>query len=590
MAAPVVRWSGFVAVGAMLLLTLSGSIAEVGLLGNPAAVVALILAEVFALLIAFRVHPMAYVALAALVGVSIGAAFDRISAGFIGFAAACVVLAFANYLVKLVIDHSYERKLLVRRYSFTAAKAVMRRAAPIWLWAAAFAALGFYAHWEAERALKQALYQSRLVTPSPCDARPPHGRDIHADVRLMLQFNENDALHGFANAVANADRGGAALLRFIPDLARTGIERVRPSRINVRAACSGVTRWFAGLCGWFVRAIDDSIQAGFDRASAAAHDALKRRSDGLIAQSRTGKADALEAGTQAIKGAYETQRTYLRYTFVALELAEVVSYIILLAGLVAALQMVMGRVLFDANENAKFRLGPADDAAALNWSKHDVISLEGLALTNSTRPLWYLQHSVSRSGTGTHEDLCVPQFPTAFLQRLFSGRLLMTRVRLDAAGAGFPPKVSLPGDLKLVQVRIEQGQQVCFRMRDLAGFSAGIVLRSVYSTHVGAHLLGLAAFHTYAEGDGYLLLISEGQQLEPSKRGLPTPAATILAWDRRHEFALEQRVSSRGVWLNEPSLVLASADGAAILDESEPVTFGLARRIWRLFRYLLLPF
>src|SRR5688572_7900723 len=140
----VARWSGFVLVGAMLLLTLHAALAGHGVLADPVVVVTLLLAEVFALLVAFRLHPMAYVTLAILGGSLIGHAFDRGYIGFLGFAATCAVFAFANYLVKLVIDHAYERNLLARLYSFAAAKAAVRRALPIWLWAAGFAALGIY--------------------------------------------------------------------------------------------------------------------------------------------------------------------------------------------------------------------------------------------------------------------------------------------------------------------------------------------------------------------------------------------------------------------------------------------------------------
>src|SRR5688572_29587212 len=121
----VARWCGFALVGAILLLTLHASITGGGLLGEPAVVVTLILAEVFALLIAFRLHPIADVTLAVFASVVIGQGFDRFHARFPGFLVACLVFAFANYLVKLVIDHSYERKLAARLYSLTAAKRVV---------------------------------------------------------------------------------------------------------------------------------------------------------------------------------------------------------------------------------------------------------------------------------------------------------------------------------------------------------------------------------------------------------------------------------------------------------------------------------
>lgn len=547
-----------------------------------------------AMVTAYRVGVLAYLLFALAYGLFVEHNFENWVWAFTSSVTAGLLFSLANYLVQLVFDHDRERRLVGRTYTKKARRAIATPVLRIWLFAFAFAALGLALQWAVQTRVKETIYQTGLIARVPSDLGDDASRDMHADVQYTLEQRKAESRNSFLQEIRNAELRGTPMLAALPGAAGASIEKIRPGRSNAHAMCTGAkSKWgsIRGVCRRVVNAGNDEVQESFTRMRDKVTAATDGKARELEAAGKRSRADVEAAGLLAIDEVYDAEKATARAFFGALYIAALISYLVLVLSLVGALQMIFGRVLFDRTTGLPFGLAGHGRARPIDWSMHDAVDLSSPANDLPLLQTWYVRQSICRIGEGTREDVCLPQPFAALLQRLFSGRLVFTRISTAGASSSkTSPVISLPGDLKLIRIKLQRGQEVAFRMSDLAAFSQGVTIRSIYSTHVAGHLLRLGSFQSYVEGEGYLILASEGVQVQDGTEGLSVPAANLLAWDRAHEFRLEQVVSARGIWLNEPSLVLASPDKCAILDEGRKSTFGVLQRAWMLLRYLVLPF
>ncbi|TBD47124.1 hypothetical protein [Rhizobium ruizarguesonis] len=354
------------------------------------------------------------------------------------------------------------------------------------------------------------------------------------------------------------------------------------------------------LCSDILRAVDNTIQSSFTDARTRIVQRIKDEADALLAQVGHTTSAVNDIGRKFIHDTFDTARTTATVVFLLLLISSIVSNVLLVCGLIGGLNLVFGRLLFDRKLSPRvtptkplgFRLDQtAGSPAKLEYVAKNQIALTDVGYDHRKMPDWFVDLRTTRSGEGTHMRLCVPQPISLALRRIFSGRYLMTRISLSSETTeSSKPTISVLGDAKIVCIKVAEGQRVIFRVADLRAFSMALKLRSVYTAHVGTHILGLGAFYAVAEGKGHLILASDGEQVKLAPNGGSFLSESMLCWDSRSEFTLAQVPSFLGIWLNEPSLVSNSVSGSGLLDEGRPNGSGMMVRLWRLFRFLFMPF
>ena len=599
-------------------LIVFGGAGEVAWHDAPAMLGVVLSINLLLMLYAFRTHPSCYVGLAAAVGAMIGIASTNFWVGLVAFTAFIITLAILNYMAQLVLDHRAEMRQVPGRFLSRGTLVMAPRILLIWLPALALAGAGFCVNQWAQLQLKQAAYNTELVLRDGSNPLPVSERELESDVGFTLDQMQGKYTADFDARMDAAKQDSERKLIDTPQAASNFMEGLRPGEINSHNACKNAqtrvlrkTISFRGMCRDVVDGVNGLIQSSFNNA----RDKTQASINDKVAQGQSKHedffADVHEEGRDQIKASFDGFRTTARFAFVFAAWLVYVSYLLLVVSLVAALQMITGRILFHHGyaiaqaaapagnkkatlENLTFQLEQDGNAQPLVHEQDHELILTGDMEGPENKQYWYVHLPVSRRGKGTYMNVRVPQPLSCLFQRIFSGRYFLTRVdvgdpAVKQAKGKNAPRLSVAGDTKLVRIQLQPHQRICFRMSDLVAFTHGVKFKSVYSTYVGLHLLGLGSFYTTVQGEGFLVLKTEGEQVSESVQNQSTPPANLLAWDHAQSFSLAQRISVTGIWFNEPSLILSAPGGGAILDESGSDRFPIAVRIWRLFRYLFMP-
>ncbi|TXL70882.1 hypothetical protein FHP25_32715 [Vineibacter terrae] len=566
----------------------------------------------------FRIGLAAYALFALCVGLMLAINFDSAAIGIGAFATFGALMAVINYIVQLVLDHRHDFCRALRDWRQnrtlpgTGQPSLWRL---VWIWGFAFllTLTGALFNYRIQSELTEAAYKIEYkdgVTVIRKDYRiAVQDRDLEHDMRFSIQAYRADNREAFEIDLERVRWATKANIETFPQTLTDSFAKLRPPVLDSGRPCNGFKFKLGSVrtpCRNLVNSGNGAVQGEFNKRQEVfnkfvAKTAVKTESE---RQQRLEEARAL--GLKLIDEFFDDLQRTADAAFLATHILSGLSYLMLAGALVAAAQMVLGRAIYREQEpqiapsrEQTFRLpggGPSQNLSLV----HSPV----MYLTDQSDPEypeakvadkdiqdWYVSLRIARRGEGTQMCLSMPDPHRCFLQRLLTARLIVTRIAMQSAlHTNDPPQISVPGDHNLVRIRIKKGQQVCFRMRDLAAFTTGVTFRSIYTTYIGAHFLGLGTFYGVAEGEGgHLVLQSDGEQVQLSAKGDSTPAVNLLAWDRAHEFSLAQKLSVSGVWFNDPSLKLRSASGCAVLDESCAPRFPLASRIWRLFRYLVLP-
>jgi len=139
-------------------------------------------------------------------------------------------------------------------------------------------------------------------------------------------------------------------------------------------------------------------------------------------------------------------------------------------------------------------------------------------------------------------------------------------------------------------------------MRDLAAFTANVRLKSVFTTHVGASVLGIGRFYSVAcvapkwwsrgfdpASSGTIVLKATGAVLTGLSAGSQAPPHTLLAWDQSTEFSIAQELSLVGVWFAPPD-VKAHSECSSLKHGVPDSPLAPLLNCGKLLRYLFLPF
>ncbi|WP_155914741.1 hypothetical protein [Asticcacaulis sp. AC460] len=578
---------------------------------------ATLLFALFLMLIFLRVGALPYAILAVGSGTLVGLSMESILVG-VGAAAGFGGLIFiANYLVQLVLDHQHEWRRLKSLFANLPRKKIAALAFILWLPSAALVLAGLVINWQIQTRLVEALYAGKLIDLAPADYTDPSGRTgIEKDTYFTIDSREKRTQERFNADLTAAQANGDHKLSQFPGIFSSVLEVARPPQIDRYKACKGanvpirilgkkLNIGFKTICRSMIGSIEAMIMASYERNRRAA----ELFASDEIKKIRQAGADGVSAistiGSNAIHKTYENYRNLAGVVFTLLLVLSLISYVLLATALIGSFNIVLGRLLFDANLKvrddtnsllATFRLDPQPgDAIPLKYSLSDEINLKKISQDHEGVNSWFVSLDAMRVGAGAHMCLSLPCPIFSIPQRLVSRRYFMSRIDVASkavrqAPDAHAPVISMKGDLKLVCIEIVEGQEVVFHVGQLLAFTNGVRLQSIYTAHLSTHLVGLGSFYSIARGSGFLVLVPEGADVMKVSKGLAAPPATLLAWDRRTEFRLAQETSVMGIWLNEPSVVSESVRGAVILDQGAGGKTGLLGRLWHLFRYLFMPF
>jgi hypothetical protein len=624
--------SVMIAVGLSLTGLIATALAKYGVFGTaietiPAVVGAAFIVTQFAMLCAFRLRPTYYIGFALLVAwvvlhVSKSGGYAAWAFVLTGAALAC-----CNYIVQFVLDHFDEFQGILKGLDKATFNTAVKRVAYLWIPVLLLAWGGMNLNAGIQDAIKRGVYKEpEVLRLTSEEAKNYRNRSLRSDVLTVIAASKVETHDSTHREMQELLEDSSVALSELPEKTGDVIEKARPrhfSQVPCNSANFRFEIWgpdirlpLGPLCRRIIESIDAGAQRSFNKARTQATEAVRVQVAKASNKSEVAAQELLTISDEAVKRTYAGVEATVRSLFGLLIILEVVSVVVLLGSLVGALAMVLGRVLFDARAQATkklntFSLGHGA-AHELEFTTRDEVRLNDASLPGSDQG-WWIYTLASRHGEGTHLIPRVPQPLRSIVQRFFSNRLLMTSVDTqidDVRGADLAhsPTISSPGDLQFVCVSVAPGQAITFKMGDLFGFTANVRLRSVYTTHVGANLLGLGTFYSVAYvGDedtalgrddggqqrprptGTIILCSEGNRIEAASAKQQVSARGLLAWDRRTRFTVKQELGMIGVWLVPPHVQIQN-QGSAIYDEANESRAPILQNLWRMLRYLCLPF
>lgn len=586
----------------------------------------LLLGTIVVTVAVYRAHPLAYAPLPILVGMELHTLTGSAPIAMAAMFALLASLLLANYAVMLVQDHRRDARSILRWTTDPRAKLLIR---PVIVGAlkplilvVVLVAMGWLVHDHVTRELKIALYRAEFLSLSPNNASLPADREVREDVLFTVELDRKQIQDAYGSAVSQAAEDGKLAADKVPALMKSTFDENKPrplpdgqcERFHVKVRFTGgigFRNQCRGLVGEFNRYIQETYQRSTERIARSINTTAGAASGELDVTS----AEAIRRGDATIDAVAGDVRLAVMRVFWMLDALYVIGYIMLITAIVGTLSIAVARRVFSSTTGLSFNLPRAIGARPLLVTVHssrqtssadegtpkvDSLPLE-LAdyLTDGEESqFWYLcavGRALHLEGLG-FESVEIPQPFNCLFQRAITRRLSMVRVNMrKALKAIAEDKITAranvgPGQ-EIAVIQLQPGQEVVFRMKTLLGFSDGVKLNSVYSTHVGHYLLGLGSFYTYASGDGFLALKveREGARLN-SKREDAIFSNGWLAFDRRAKFGVEHGEGPLQYWKANTQLAIRSKPGTVLIASGLTHVPGFVTRARQLLRYLLLPF
>ena len=588
---------------------------------RPATILAgLILLTTIAALSAFRFSPVAYLGLAAAMGLEAMIASGSLVVGIAVAGIYSLLLVFLNYLVKLFIDHHRDVRLLMRaqrgKIRFTDIFGIFKYAFGPIAFIAALVGIGVISHDYLQGSLKGYVYENNVL-PRSQEGLQDKDRDLRIDSYAAIDQRSSAILYDFKQTVSSKATAGKIAVDDVSSMLRDIVSKhglapanssscdslyIQPPRIFGIRIGGGIGA-FADMCRSAAASFYSSLQATFK----AATDKLLENTDGVLANAKTSiqlsEERAIEYGERSIAEAQLAARTTVDGIFSIVDALYVIGWVVLTSAIVGATALVLARRLFSPEGQVPFSLGLEGGSTKLELAQLErsqsgasMVRIGLLHAPAGTR-YWYVttHDRLVREGDGW-EGPAIPQPFSCFLQRI-PRRWALQRINIDVAakaergGYGARFGTGEKSRYGLACIRVQPGQQLVFKVKHLIAFSDGVSLRSSYSTHVGLHLLGLGAFQTYVEGDGWLVLgLNEGT-FRPSVRGkdrIYPPG--VVCWDRRARFLVSHTSEAERHWFSESQVVPQSKDGSVLIGEYGCPSTGIIAYLRRLAGYLVLPY
>lgn len=495
-----------------------------------------------------------------------------------------------NYGTKLVTDHRFEINQFFKILSFRQRAFAVAYAAPCWVVVIVLIFLGSTIHTKFADNIEETY---RVIFNIGSNSEEL--RLAQEDTAVTIDRSERFFVNKITEDITKIHSDTESFAAIAPRIYSTQFETLRPAPLR-DAFCNAwgfsilrVNINIGFLCRSLIAVTNDHIQASFNSSKEKTTSMLQTRVDKLKVYGQATESRVIAEVLEVTRGTYTYLRQLANGIFLVGTIFEWLGFIIVCYSVIASFLLSTARVLFDEKKgNLSFRLTSVliSPNEPLEYSAHDELDLFK-ASPEKPELIWYVSWSVKRSGKGTYASISFPQFWRCSISRIWRRKFSFCKLRLPRLSPSIAAKVSVPGDHKIVLVKLA-GRELIFPMNSLVAFTDSVVLRSAYSAHVGNHFLGLGMFYTFASGDGYIALLAQGEGVELAEPESLNSPRSFLVWDRRQEFMLQQNPNAFLWWINLPSIIV-KGNSTAILDERPEKIPTLLNGIFKIARFLFLP-
>lgn len=588
---------------------------------RPAVVLAgMILATSVALLSAFRFSAIVYVVLAVALGLE---ALTTSRSAVVGLAVTTiyvVLLVAVNYVVKLFIDHNRDVRLLFKskRGRIKASDiidVVIHSIGPLAI-ILFLVGIGVLTHDQLQARFKTYIYSSQIL-PRSEQGVADQDRDMRLDSYAAIDSRAKEIRDVFREKLSAQATNGKLMVDDVPRILSEIVGQhglaamnssgcdalhIEPPRLFGKSIGGGIGT-FADMCRNAASSFHSSLSATFATATRQLLNQARSAANNAKDSISLSEERAQEYGDKSIAEAKVQARASIDNIFSILDAMYVIGLAVLISAVLGAASLVLARRVFNPAGKTPFSLGIEGASRVLELvdlhNGRDGASMirPGLLEDSDTTQtkFWYVtsHDKLIREGEGW-EGPVIPQPFRCLLQRMPS-RWVMQRLNVNKArmagdsGAEFGS--SEKSKFELVCLRVRPGQQLVLKIGSLVAFSDGVKFNSSYSTHVGLYLLGLGAFQTFVEGDGWLVLGLNDGSFRLSQRGKDfVYPSGIVCWDRRARFMVSHTLNAGRHWFTDSQVIPHSKAGSVLIGQSGTTATGLWPYFGRLAGYLLLPY
>lgn len=540
----------------------------------------LVIPNVISVLIAYRIHPAWYLPIVVGVGAANAVIQNTVWWGLAIAVLMASLLLTTNFLVQLFFDHAWEIEQWKKEGSIGKASSVLARSTVPWLLAGGLAATGTYYYQKAQDAVKFEFYASGAVRQDPNAV----DLDLKRDIKYTLGNSQDQDESLVYAKIATGAQSAESAYKNAPKLVSDSIQNYRPPSIR-DSPCDEIhwsVKWIVGgLCKALFSSMNSLIINTFESIHQDTVGYVTERTSELNAKNSKTTQDLQRISNEAVRWEYAGYDSAVDYAFAYLRIVNWISLVYVVGALLALFQWFACRVAFDGR-GPTFRLSGREEGD----EPLDCQVRKKLMLSDYPHSVWYIaKKGINVKGDGLAEMNWPPQPHRCLLGRLRAGHFFMSKATLNGAEVASPPQLSVESPKALVVIALRKGQRVVFRLRDLGGFSDGVLLRSNYSVHTATDFLQLKRFYTSAQGPGHLVLLGSGE-VAVMDEGAKASPADLLAWDVRAKFSLDQASTGMGMWINDPRLHIRTSQRSAVAQSAEEHGTLISCKIWRLIRFV----
>lgn len=540
----------------------------------------LVIPNAISILIAYRTNPVFYLPIVIAVGVANATVQNSAWWGLAIGGLTAMLLLTTNFLVQFVLDHAWEIEQWKQYGSIRKATSILARSAVPWILAGGLAAIGTYYYQKVQDAVKFELYASGAVRQDP----NAQELDLKHDIKYTLGNNqEQDESLVYAKIDAGSQDAESAY-KNAPNAVSEGIQNFRPPPIR-DSPCDEIhwsVKWIVGgLCKAFFTSMNRLIANTFEGIHNETVGYVKARTAELSAKNTRTTEDLQSASNEAVRWEYAGYDSAVEYAFAYLRIANWISLVYVVGSLLAVFQWFACRLAFDG-QGPTFRLSGREGGD----EPLDCQVSQNIVLSDYSHSIWYIaKKGINAKGDGLAEMNWPPQPHRCLLGRLRAGHFFMSKATVKKGSVASPPRLSVEKPKSLVVIALRSGQRVVFRLKDLVGFSDGVLLASKYSAHTATNFLRLKRFYTTAQGPGHLVLLAVGE-VAVLDEAAKASSSDLLAWDVRASFSLDQASTGVGMWINDPRLHIRTSQRSAVAQSTEEHGTRISCKLWRLLRFV----
>jgi len=493
------------------------------------------------------------------------------------------------FIVRLLVRVAVLNYRQLRRLERVSLGRILVETLRLWSPVAALAAVGIGLNlWLSSYVIGQA-YENGVVLVRPDPDGQPASPDIYLDMKHTIdqRFAEVDrsAVDFRQEMQGQADR----LPEVLPDAAVREFDQATPAPPLIRGSPCPSGGVKGVLLGGPCRMIVSAVNASYVEYRDAKREQLRAKMLSIANDTRRDANQKLAEAHAEFEASSSAARSHSRslwlYGFNAFLAVSFVLNVVFFFVLVKSFLLVLARVAYSQEYKAAFSLTP--DAT------------EGRPLALGNRPSAKLRLRATRTDSfflvnnhkwkGTSGKIAFHQPFACYLPRIRNKAYVLNKIEpRKRAGANAAVELEVNAPKKIVAVLLREGQTMVFKFEDFAGMTGRVRVKTVFSPNISLFCLGRRFFYVSATGPGTVLLLGEGEINSGQRsRQRPIAAERILAFDISEKFKLDANRAIADIYLNRAYVIPQGS--RTITDSREPPQSGLAGQVWKLVKFLILP-